>query len=211
MNIFKEVKDRVTAREVASAYGLSISKKGMACCPFHADKHPSMKIEQGYYCFACGAKGDAIGYVAQLFGLSQYDAAVKIIQDFHLTIDFKQPMDRQQFVLFLQFQREQKEKAKMQRTINAFKKWRLSQIDQMHRIKSDISTIRQYFQNSPPEIVYASSDYHLAIMTEPLIDYWLDILCMGSIEDQKQFFIKNRKGVETRGKQIKRAVQNLMG
>ena len=30
MNIFKEVKDRVTAREVASGYGLSIAKNGMA-------------------------------------------------------------------------------------------------------------------------------------------------------------------------------------
>ncbi len=211
MNIFKEVKDRVTAREVASGYGLSIAKNGMACCPFHTDKHPSMKIEQGYYCFACGAKGDAIGYVAQLFGISQYDAAVKIIQDFHLAINFKQSMDRPQFIQHLRFQREQKEKAKTQRTINAFKKWRLSQIDQMQRIKLDISSIRQHFQNSPPEIVFESSDYHLAIMTEPLIDYWLDILCLGCIEDQKQFFINNRKGVETRGKQIKRAVQNLMG
>ena len=129
MNIFKEVKDRVTAREVASGYGLSIAKNGMACCPFHTDKHPGMKIEQGYYCFACGAKGDAIGYVAQLFGISQYDAAVKIIQDFHLAINFKQSMDRPQFIQHLRFQKEQKEKAKTQRTINAFKKWRLSQID----------------------------------------------------------------------------------
>ena len=60
MNIFQEVKARVTARQVAERYGLKVSRNGMACCPFHNDKHPSMKIDQNYYCFACGAKGDAV-------------------------------------------------------------------------------------------------------------------------------------------------------
>lgn len=56
MNIFQEVKARVTARQVAERYGLKVSRNGMACCPFHNDKHPSMKIDQNYYCFACGEK-----------------------------------------------------------------------------------------------------------------------------------------------------------
>lgn len=53
MNIFQEVKERVTARQVAERYGLKVRRNGMACCPFHNDKHPSMKIDQNYYCFAC--------------------------------------------------------------------------------------------------------------------------------------------------------------
>ena len=71
MNIFQEMKERVTARQVAERYGLKVSRNGMARCPFHNDKHPSMKIDQNYYCFACGEKGDAVNYVAVLFGLSQ--------------------------------------------------------------------------------------------------------------------------------------------
>lgn len=82
MNIFREVKERVTARQVAERYGLKVSWNGMACCPFHNDKHPSMKIDQNYYCFACGAKGDAVNYVAVLFGVSQFEAAKKIKEDF---------------------------------------------------------------------------------------------------------------------------------
>ena len=50
MNIFREMKERVTARQVAERYGLKVSRNGMACCPFHNDKHPSMKIDQNYYC-----------------------------------------------------------------------------------------------------------------------------------------------------------------
>lgn len=89
MNIFTEVKSRVSAAEVAKTYGLKINRNMMACCPFHDDKHPSMKIDQTYYCFGCGEKGDAINYVAKTFGLSQIEAAKKIIQDFHLPIEFE--------------------------------------------------------------------------------------------------------------------------
>ena len=86
MNIFQEMKERVTARQVAERYGLKVSRNGMARCPFHNDKHPSMKIDRNYYCFACGAKGDAVNYVAILFGLSQFEAAKKINEDFALGI-----------------------------------------------------------------------------------------------------------------------------
>ena len=82
MNIFQEMKERVTARQVAEKYGLKVRQNGMACCPFHNDKHPSMKIGRNYYCFACGAKGDAVNYVAILFGLSQFEAAKKINEEF---------------------------------------------------------------------------------------------------------------------------------
>ena len=86
MNIFQKMKERVTARQVAERYGLKVSRNGMACCPFHNDKHPSMKIDRNYYCFACGAKGDAVNYVAVLFELSQFEAAKKINEDFSLGI-----------------------------------------------------------------------------------------------------------------------------
>lgn len=49
MNIFQKVKERVTARQVAEKYGLKVRQNGMACCPFHNDKHPSMKIDRNYY------------------------------------------------------------------------------------------------------------------------------------------------------------------
>lgn len=89
MNIFQEMKERVTARQVAERYGLKVSRNGMTRCPFHNDKHPSMKIDQNYYCYACGAKGDAVNYVAVLFGLSQFEAAKKINDDFSLGISIE--------------------------------------------------------------------------------------------------------------------------
>lgn len=60
----------------------------MICCPFHNDHHPSMKLNTTYYyCLGCGATGDVIQFVANLFGLSNYEAAKKITVDFGITPD----------------------------------------------------------------------------------------------------------------------------
>ena len=70
-------------KEVAAHYGLVIDRGGMACCPFHEDKTPSMKVyEDHYHCFGCGEHGDATSYVARMFGLRQIDAARKLSEDF---------------------------------------------------------------------------------------------------------------------------------
>lgn len=43
-------------------------KNHSACCPFHSEKTPSFTVasdKQFYYCFGCGAKGNAIGFVME--------------------------------------------------------------------------------------------------------------------------------------------------
>ena len=78
MNIFETVKAAVTVRQAAEHYGLKINRSGMICCPFHDDRHPSLKLNEDYfYCFGCGAKGDVIDFVARLLDLSVYEAQVK--------------------------------------------------------------------------------------------------------------------------------------
>ncbi|MCI5610176.1 MAG: CHC2 zinc finger domain-containing protein, partial [Roseburia sp.] len=48
MNIFHEIKSMISVRQVAESYGLKVNRNGMACCPFHNDKHPSMKIDSSH-------------------------------------------------------------------------------------------------------------------------------------------------------------------
>ena len=77
-NLFHTVKAAVTTRQLAELYGLRPDRRGMVCCPFHGDKHPSMKVDARFHCFACGADGDVIDFAARLHGLSKWDAARKI-------------------------------------------------------------------------------------------------------------------------------------
>lgn len=86
MNLFTEIKAAVSVKEAAIFYGVKISRNGMTCCPFHPDKHPSMKLDNRFHCFGCGADGDVINFVERILGLSPLDAARKLIADFHLNI-----------------------------------------------------------------------------------------------------------------------------
>ena len=70
MKFFETIKQFVTTRQAAKAYGLEVDVHGMALCPFHADHHPSLKLDQRFYCFGCGASGDVIDFTAKLFGIS---------------------------------------------------------------------------------------------------------------------------------------------
>ena len=86
MNLFDTVKAAVQPRMAVERYGLPIRQGSMIRCPFHADRTPSMKLNEDYfYCFGCGATGDVIDLAARLFGLSGYEAAKKLATDFGIT------------------------------------------------------------------------------------------------------------------------------
>ena len=94
-SVFEVVKQSVTVREAAELYGIEVNRGGMACCPFHDDRHPSLKLNEDYfYCFGCGATGDVIDFTARLYDLSPKEAAEKLAQDFGLAYDSKAPVRR---------------------------------------------------------------------------------------------------------------------
>jgi DNA primase len=55
----------------------------MACCPFHQEKSPSFTVapdKQFYYCFGCGASGNAVGFLMEYERLT-FPEAVKQLAD----------------------------------------------------------------------------------------------------------------------------------
>ncbi|VVN04053.1 DNA primase [Pseudomonas fluorescens] len=75
----------ISIDDVAVRLGMTLKKTSAkqykSLCPFHDDKTPSLLIDadrdngrQHYYCFSCGARGDAIDLVKQKFNLSFRDA-----------------------------------------------------------------------------------------------------------------------------------------
>ena len=87
--MFEAVKQSVPTRQVAESYGIQVGRNGMACCPFHDDKHPSMKVDRRFHCFGCQADGDVIDFTARLFGLNKKEAALKLAEDFSVSFDAK--------------------------------------------------------------------------------------------------------------------------
>ena len=56
-------------------------KNYMACCPFHDEKTPSFSVspdKQFYYCFGCGAGGNAIGFIME-YDRQEFPQAVETL------------------------------------------------------------------------------------------------------------------------------------
>ena len=82
MNLYQRIKAAVTTRMAAENYGLKVSPSGMAVCPFPDDHHPSLKLDERYYCFGCGEQGDVIDFTARYLGVSPHSAAIQLSRDF---------------------------------------------------------------------------------------------------------------------------------
>ena len=79
------LKERIDLVRVVDHY-LSLEKKGnvyMALCPFHDDRHPSLRVdpEKGlYHCFSCGAGGDVFRFVQEKEGCG-FGEAIRLCAD----------------------------------------------------------------------------------------------------------------------------------
>ncbi len=74
-----------------------LKKKGanhMACCPFHQEKTPSFTVNQAkqfYYCFGCGAHGNAIGFLMAHERLEFVDAIEELAKRFGIEVPYEKP------------------------------------------------------------------------------------------------------------------------
>ena len=82
---FKTIRAAVPTIQAAKDYGLDVGRYGMALCPFHDDHSPSLKLDERFYCFGCGASGDVIDFTAKHFGISLQSAAEKLCRDYGLS------------------------------------------------------------------------------------------------------------------------------
>lgn len=197
MNIFQTVKESVTARQAAGQYGFQVSRNGMMCCPFHRDRHPSMKVDKGFYCFACGAKGDVITFAADLFQVEPIEAAKKLAADFQIPV--AQEIPKKQYG---------KKKKVIPKRITYQTEQKLEQWErECIRILSDyLHLLEQWkIQYAPknPEEEYAE-EFIEACQKKELVDYYLDILLNGELKDRIEFLIENGEEVRKIEKRMER-------
>ena len=180
-NVFETVKQSITIREAAERYGIEVGRNSMACCPFHDDKNPSMKLNKDYfYCFGCGATGDVIGLTARLYNLSPKEAAEKLAQDFGLIYDSQAP-PRRNYV---------RQKAEAQK----FKESR----DHAFRILADyFHLLRKWETNYTPKTPVESMHPRFleAVQQKDYIGYLLDSFLEDSPEEQKLWIAEHQSTI----------------
>ena len=81
----EEIKFRNDIEQVVSSY-VNLKRAGSnfnGCCPFHSEKTPSFTVfpsTQSFYCFGCGAGGDAITFIMRMENLD-YITAVRLLAE----------------------------------------------------------------------------------------------------------------------------------
>lgn len=181
MNVFEAVKDSVTTRQAAEMYGIKIRRGGMACCPFHNDKTPSMKIDRRFHCFGCQADGDVIDFTARLFGLSSKDAAKKLAADFGIHYDGRnrtapKPVKRK-VDAELQFRQ-------------AVDRCYLAYCDYLHLLQDWQAA---YAPHSPDE--EWDPRFVEALQKKTYVEYLLDVLLTGTVQEQAEILTEHGKEV----------------
>ena len=182
MNMFQEIKDAVSVRDAASFYGLKVNRNGMCVCPFHPDKHPSMKVDERFHCFACQADGDVINFVQRLFNLDIKEAARKIIDDFNLNIDFGKKETRAEHNERIRKAKRREYEQSVQITyaneLQVFRN-RLSNIFRMfYRWEIDFSPTKEQWEKE-----FIDERYITAVQNKDSLEYILDVLDNGTDED----------------------------
>lgn len=84
-NFLQELKFKTDIEDIISTY-VTLKKRGntsVGLCPFHNEKTPSFTVyndTQSFYCFGCGAGGDAIGFIRKIENLDYIDAVKLLAQ-----------------------------------------------------------------------------------------------------------------------------------
>ena len=93
-----QLQDLLSRVDIAEVVGRHVElKRGganlMGLCPFHAEKSPSFSVspqKQFYYCFGCGASGDAIRFLTEHNGMSFIEAVRDLAQQVGMTVPEEQ-------------------------------------------------------------------------------------------------------------------------
>ena len=192
-NVFEAVKLSVSTREAAEFYGIKVSRTGMACCPFHDDKNPSMKVDQRFHCFGCGEDGDVIDFTAKLFNLSPKEAAEKLAQDFGLIYDSQAPPRRRYVRQKTEAQKFREDRQRCYRVLSDYyyllKKW---EADRSPRTPEE---------EPHPRFVEA-------IQKKTYVEYLLDLFLYESEEEQKAWIAEHTAEITHLERRLKIMAEN---
>ena len=161
-SIFEAVRAQVPVRAAAEKYGLEVNDSGMARCPFHNDRTPSMKLyPDHFYCFGCGKSGDVVDLAAELLCIPSYDAAQALADAFGVDKDAACPSPRPALKHF----REDLQRCQqvLREYLRLLRRWQV-----------------QFTPRGPEDRI--DDRFTEACKMIDTIDYMMDLLIVGSLE-----------------------------
>lgn len=174
MRITDLIYDSVSMTDVLKMYHHTGSR-GRTNCPIHNGKDNNFcYTDKVYHCWTCGAKGNIVGFVMELFGLSYIDACRKINEDFSLNI----PLDGN--LTFRQKQEARQKLQKIRAECEAEKKQRQDENDRYNALMDEYAVmdiIRIYLapksEDEPLDDLYVKAMHRLPVIEYLLnIEYW---------------------------------------
>lgn len=128
--IFKEIKESLTMRQVAEHLGYPVNRSGFILSPFGKEKTASCKLyHNSYYDFSVAVGGDLIKFTATILNINNWEACQYLIQAFSLPIslsggaDCREEIERRQRERQRQEERKQEFKAALSGEIDSLQRW----------------------------------------------------------------------------------------
>lgn len=174
VDVFREVRERVSAQDAARRYGLQFDRRGWAVCPFHNDHKPSMSFRNGRYrCWACNASGDSIDFTSKLLGLEPMAAVERLNADFMLGLPLhRKPTESEN--------REARRRQEVAEAYKAFETWRANCL---RKLTTAIREGNMALKNLTNLDELSERDAR-AIRDRDALEYYADTLANGTPEDQ---------------------------
>lgn len=198
-NVFQLVKSNITTKDAVIHYGMHPNPSNLICCPFHNDKHPSMKVDKRFYCFGCGASGDAIDFVKMYFDLPVKDAAQKLAYDFGLLTENEEHL----FEKSSSSKRRTKQLSK--ECIEHSNEYPIKEITKAFRTVADYYNIlKEWKVIYAPKTMDEEWDERFEEVQVNLTrsEYLMDGLLFGSKEEITEFYESSKKEVEQIGQRV---------
>lgn len=125
--IFREIKESLTMRQVAEHLGYSVNRSGFIFSPFGKEKTASCKLyRNSYYDFSTASGGDLIKFSAMVLGVNNWEACQYLVQAFSLPISLSGGTDRRE-----EIERRQRERQRQEERKQEFRAALLGEIDSL--------------------------------------------------------------------------------
>ena len=169
MKISEQINELITIPDILQKYGYGTSRNHRIPCPLHHGKGSNFSYnDQVFQCWTCGAKGNSIGLVMQLFGLAFGQALVRINNDFGLGLTNEKPSLKQ--IAAEKKQIKERKQARLERV--KLREEYLEQVNVYQYLQKSI------YKHSPTDPEQDSDEWHsifvYAAQNIGILENWLD-------------------------------------